>query len=52
MWTRLIRTSGIDMVATYALENFDKKFVRELALISLDFDPEARGLHYRTETGF
>ena len=40
------------MVAAYALKNFDEKFVREMALLPLDFDPEGRGQFYRTEAGF
>jgi hypothetical protein len=37
--------TGIDMVATYAKENFGEKIVA-FSLMALDFDPTARGQFY------
>ncbi|PGH28068.1 hypothetical protein AJ80_00324 [Polytolypa hystricis UAMH7299] len=40
LWTSGGAGAGIDMVATYALQNFYPAFVRRLALSALDFDPD------------
>lgn len=37
----------MDMVATYALENFEKMFVQYISLSPLDLDPKARGQFYK-----
>lgn len=44
-WTSGGAGAGIDMVATYTQEHFDKKLV-ELSLNLMDFVPEARGVNY------
>ena len=50
-WMRIIlmrdRYIGIDMVGTYALENWPKDFVNAMALDLLDFDPAPRGQFYK-----
>lgn len=38
---------GIDMMATYALQDWDEDFVRTLALDLLDMDPAPRGQFYK-----
>ncbi|OIW23879.1 hypothetical protein CONLIGDRAFT_718833 [Coniochaeta ligniaria NRRL 30616] len=40
LWTAGGAGCGIDMIATYALQNYDERLVRALALDSLEFNPE------------
>ncbi len=47
LWTSGGAGAGVDMVATYMLQNFDKTLVNILALGLLDFDPDARGQFYK-----
>jgi hypothetical protein len=35
------------MIATFALENFDRDMVRVLSLEALDFDPTVSGQFYK-----
>jgi len=35
------------MVATYALQAFDSRFVKAVSLALLDIDPSARGQFYK-----
>jgi hypothetical protein len=45
-----MRHKGIDMIANYALQHYDEKFVRIMALDSLEFDPEqSHTQFYRAE---
>lgn len=44
-WTLGGAGAGIDMVASYTQEHFDKQLV-EMSLSSMDFVPEARGVDY------
>ncbi|MCJ1249401.1 hypothetical protein MMC30_006625 [Trapelia coarctata] len=47
IWTSGGAAAGVDMVATYALQAFDPKFVQALGLDLLDVDPSARGQFYK-----
>jgi transcriptional regulator GlxA family with amidase domain len=44
-WTSGGASAGIDMIATYVMEHFEKPLVG-FALESLDIDPTARGRYY------
>ncbi|KAK3938444.1 hypothetical protein QBC46DRAFT_460230 [Diplogelasinospora grovesii] len=47
LWTAGGAGAGIDMIANYALQNFDTEFVKLLALEPLQFDPaEGHGQFY------
>ena len=42
--------AGIEMIARYALQNFDPAFVKSVALEMLQFDPdEPKGQAYASE---
>ena len=47
-WTAGGAGSGLDMVATYCLENYPKDFVTLSCLQGLDMDPHARGQYYKS----
>jgi hypothetical protein len=50
MGRELTVITGIDMIAAWALRNYDEKFVRVLALDSLEFYPEGdHGQRYKDE---
>ncbi|GAB7356898.1 hypothetical protein MBLNU459_g7758t1 [Dothideomycetes sp. NU459] len=47
LWTSGGAQAGIDMVATYVLEHFDREMAQFLGLNLLDVDPTARGQFYK-----